>query len=249
MKLVNNEEPIYPRPLSGNAPSRLPSGKLPERIGLAGKLVTLEPLDPQLHAQELYEQGHSTEQGLAIWNYLAYGPWPDLASYQAALTSQAASLDPIFYAVRLHSTGKVCGQISIMDINGQNGSAEIGHIWFGPALQKTRAATEVMLLAMDYPMSDLGFRRMQWRCNSLNQGSRNAARRLGFRFEGIFYNHMIFKGQNRDTAWYSILDDEWPEVRQTIIDWLQEDNFDRDGLAQMSLSAMMQTRKPSTRSK
>ncbi|MGB1238657.1 MAG: GNAT family N-acetyltransferase [Pseudomonadales bacterium] len=247
MTVERDSEAIYPRPLYGAAPTTQPSGKLPERVGLAGELVTLEPLDPVLHAQELYEQGHSCERGLAIWDYLAYGPWPDLESYRATLVNQAASFDPIFYAIRLHSSGKVCGQISIMDINGQNGSAEIGHIWFGPSLQKTRAATEALFLAMDYPMTTLGYRRMQWRCNSLNKGSRNAARRLGFRFEGIFYNNLIFKGQNRDTAWYSILDDEWPEVREKLTRWLADDNFDAQGVAVQSLSALMQVRKPSSR--
>jgi len=125
-----------------------------------------------------------------------------------------------------------------------NGVIEIGHIWFGPQLQRTRAATEALYLMSRYAMDALGYRRMQWRCNSLNLRSRAAARRLGFRFEGIFYNHLIFKGRNRDTAWYSILDNEWPVVRELIEYWLSDDNFDSDGQAQRSLTQLMELRGP-----
>ena len=247
MPLVNNDEVIFPRPLSGEPVTNTPSGLLPTRKQIVGKGVTLEPQDPKRHAEELYEAGHSTTEGLAIWDYLVYGPWPDLAAYKASLAAQANTHDPIFFSIRSHATGKVCGQISIMDLHAANGVAEIGHIWFGPDLQRTREATEALFLAMDYPMSELGYRRMEWRCNSLNKRSRTAANRLGFRFEGIFYNHLIFKGMNRDTAWYSILDDEWPEVRGKLKIWLADDNFDTQGQAKQSLSALMSKRKPSTR--
>jgi len=124
---------------------------------------------------------------------------------------------------------------------------EIGSIWFGLTLRRTRSATESIYLMLRYAMDDLGYRRMQWRCNALNAASRVAARRLGFRFEGIFYNHMIFKGRNRDTAWYSILDDEWPEVRKIMERWLAPSNFDQDGMAKTSLAALMEKRGPSRR--
>jgi RimJ/RimL family protein N-acetyltransferase len=120
-----------------------------------------------------------------------------------------------------------CGQTSFLDIEPEYGVIEVGSIWFGLTLQRTRSATESMYLMLRYAMGDLGYRRMQWRCNALNAASRAAARRLGFRFEGIFYNHMIFKGRNRDTAWYSILDDEWPEVREIMGRWLAPSNFDQ----------------------
>jgi RimJ/RimL family protein N-acetyltransferase len=147
---------------------------------------------------------------------MTYGPWSDPSSYQATLRAQSSSLDPIFYTIRSIETGRACGQASFLDINAQTGVIEIGHIWFGPELQKTPAGTEALFLMLCHAMDDLGYRRMQWRCNSLNERSRKAARRLGFRFEGIFYNHLIFKGKNRDTAWYSILDNEWPDVRRII---------------------------------
>jgi len=136
---------------------------------------------------------------------------------------------------------------SYLDIHPLDGVIEIGGIWFGTELQRTRAATEALFLLLSYAMDDLGYRRMQWRCNSLNVKSRNAARRLGFRLEGIFYNHMLSKGRNRDTAWYSILDDEWPEAREIIKAWLSDDNFDPAGNARRSLSELMQKRSRSVR--
>ena len=134
-----------------------------------------------------------------------------------------------------------------MDIHPKDGVIEIGGIWFAPDLQRTRAATEALFLLLSHAMHDLRYRRMQWRCNSLNMKSRNAARRLGFRLEGIFYNHMIVKGQSRDTAWYSILNDEWPEISVIIENWLAYDNFDAAGSARTSLSEIMRRRAPSSR--
>lgn len=202
----------------------------------------------ELHATELFDASHSTKEALKIWDYLTYGPWPDAITYSAFLRTQSASNDPIFYAIRSNKSGTACGQASFLDNNAQNGVTEIGHIWFGPELQRTRAATEALYLMLRHAMDDLGYRRMQWRCNAKNTKSRTAAQRLGFRFEGIFYNHLIFKGINRDTAWYSILDDEWPEVNDRIQTWLHADNFSSDGMPKSSLTETMQQRSPSTRS-
>lgn len=240
-------EEIFPRPLSGAPVDDLPPALVPSRVPLVGEEVTLEPLEPALHARELYDASHGSPEALKIWDYLTYGPWPDLDAYEAVLRTQSASFDPVFFAIRSKALGKVCGQASFLDINAQNGVTEIGHIWFGPVLQRSRAATEALFLMLCNAMDDQGYRRMQWRCNALNRKSRNAARRLGFRFEGIFYNNLIFKGKNRDTAWYSILDDEWPEVREIIAAWLSADNFDGEGKARSSLSEAMQHRGPSQR--
>lgn len=240
-------EPLYQRPLSGDAVAALPSALVPARTTLTGTSVQLEPLDAAKHATALYRAGHDSEEGLRIWDYLTTGPWPDEAAYSAVLRQQTASFDPIFYAVRALDGDRVCGQTSYLDIDAGNGVIEIGNIWFGPELQRTRGSTEALFLMLCYAMDDLGYRRMQWRCNSLNQRSRHAARRLGFRFEGIFYNHLIFKGKNRDTTWYSILDDEWPEVRAKIEQWLSPDNFDATGAPKTSLHDAMQQRSPSTR--
>jgi len=241
-------ENIFPRPLSEAAVPTPPPALVPGRIPMKGKLVSLEPQNADDHAAELYEAGHSTDEGLRIWDYLTYGPWLDVDSYRSTLRAQSSSFDPIFYTIRSNETDKACGQASFLDINAQNGVIEIGHIWLGPTLQKTAGGTEALFLMLCAAMDDLGYRRMQWRCNSLNERSRNAARRLGFRFEGIFYNHLIFKGKNRDTAWYSILDDEWPEVRSIINTWLHPDNFDENGVARSSLLESMSVRAESVRS-
>ncbi|MEM7208104.1 MAG: GNAT family protein [Pseudomonadota bacterium] len=240
-------EPLYPRPLSGAEVPNPPPALVPPRIELKGQYVTLEPQNASRHAEELFEAGHENDDALKIWDYLAYGPWPSLDAYVQTIRQQSASFDPIFYAMRLNDTGIACGQGSIMDINAQFGTVEIGHIWFGLALQGSRAGTEALYLMIKHSMDDLGYRRMQWRCNSMNAKSRAAARRLGFRFEGIFHNHMIFKGRNRDTAWYSILDDEWPEVRDILQTWLAPANFDASGKAKTSLGAEMQKRAPGDR--
>ena len=245
--MTDKLETIFPRPLSGSAVETLPTSLIPARTILKGRFVDLEPQQASLHTEELFEAGHSTDEALKIWDYLAYGPWPSPEAYHATLRQQSASFDTIFYSIRDHASGKACGQASFLDINPQNGVIEIGHIWFGPQLQRTRGATEVLFLMLKYAMDELGYRRMQWRCNSLNEKSRQAARRLGFRFEGIFYNHMIFKGMNRDTTWYSILDDEWPEVRGIIEAWLDDENFNENGVPKESLFEMMQNRSPSTR--
>lgn len=244
--MTEQNEPHFPRPLSGAAVAHLPSGLVPSRTPLVGEVIELIPQDAR-HAAELYAAGHGTPEALKIWDYLAYGPWPDAAAYALAVRQNMASLDKIYYTLRRRETGRLCGQASYVDVNAQTGVIEIGHIWFAPELQRTRGATEALFLMLRHAMDDLGYRRMQWRCNALNAKSRAAARRLGFRFEGVFYNHMIFKGKNRDTAWYSILDDEWPEVRGIIEAWLTPRNFDEAGTARTSLSQSMQNRSPSRR--
>ena len=247
MKTTSDLEQIHPRPLSSKIVENLPSGLVPARTPLVGQLITLEPQDAAHHAAELFEASHGTDEGIKIWDHLTYGPWASVEQYAATIRSQSASLDTLFYAIRSHKTGKACGQASFLDIHAENGVTEIGHIWFCPELQRTKDATEALFLMLCNAMDDQKYRRMQWRCNALNAKSRKAAQRLGFRFEGIFYNHLIFKGMNRDTAWYSILDDEWPEVKEKIGNWLADSNFAADGQARTSLSEMMQSRKPSTR--
>lgn len=237
----------FQRPLSGTEVGRLPSALVPARTALIGRLVTLEPLDAARHAGDLFEASHGSAAALRIWHYLPVGPWGSEAEYTKVLRQQTARHEQIYYAIRPAKGGKACGQTSFLDIQPENGVIEIGSIWFGLTLRRTRSATEALYLMLRYAMDDLGYRRMQWRCNALNAASRAAARRLGFRFEGIFYNHMIFKGKNRDTAWYSILDDEWPEIRAILEHWLAPSNFDQDGLARTSLAALMGQRGPSRR--
>ncbi len=240
------EQP-FPRPLSGRLIANPPNGLIPARTPLLGRHIDLEPLDPAVHAAELYKAGHGSGEALRIWDYLPWGPWLDEAAFTASLRSWAATFDYVWFSLRPKNTGTAGGMAAYLDIHPLDGVIEIGGIWFSPELQRTRAATEALFMLLAYAMDDLGYRRMQWRCNALNVKSRNAARRLGFRFEGVFYNQMIFKGRNRDTAWYSILDDEWPEAREIIKAWLDDANFDPAGVARRSLSGMMEQRSPSRR--
>jgi RimJ/RimL family protein N-acetyltransferase len=236
-------ETPYVRAVSGATVDKLPSAMVPARTTIAGRYVQLEPLSATRHAAELYRASHASEEALGIWQYLPVGPWPSLEAYAGALRQQSAEFDRVYYALRRAEGGPVGGQASYLDIHPQNGVIEIGSIWFGLDLRRTRAATEALYLLIRYAMDDLGYRRMQWRCNAQNEASRNAARRLGFRFEGIFYRHMIYKGKNRDTAWYSILDEEWPELRGIFEQWLAPSNFDERGSANIALSRLMQQRK------
>src|SRR5271165_2431411 len=181
------EQP-FPRKLSGDSVARLPRGMVPARVPLVGRQIRLEPLDPGLHATELYQAGHACDAALRVWDYLPVGPWPDEAAFTAWLRTQAASFDRIAFAMRPVQSGKAAGMASYLDIHPLDGVIEIGGIWFTPDLQRTRAATEALFLLLTHAMDDLGYRRMQWRCNSLNAKSRAAARRLGFRFEGVFHN-------------------------------------------------------------
>ena len=232
----------FVRPISGDKVGKLPSAMVPARAEIAGRYVRLEPLSAERHAAELYRASHGGEEALRIWDYLPVGPWPSLESYVAALRQQSSEFDRVYYALRPIEGGPACGQASYLDIHPQTGVIEIGSIWFGAGLRRTRAATEALFLMIRYAMDDLGYRRMQWRCNAQNAASRSAARRLGFRFEGIFYRHMIYKGKNRDTAWYSILGEEWPELRGIFEQWLAPANFDQHGTAGISLTQLMQQR-------
>ncbi len=235
-------ETAFEREVWGEPIQNKPSGLIPARRLISGTEVDLEPLDPAAHGAALYRESHGSEEGLQIWTYLPWGPWPDEAAYRGHLADCAASFDYIWYVFRLKDSGEIKGMACYLDVQPSQGVIEIGGIWFAPDMQRTRAATEALFLMLDYAMTDLRYRRMQWRCNALNQKSRDAALRLGFKYEGIFYNHMIYKGLNRDTAWYSILDTDWPGVRGIISTWLADANFEADGQARSSLSKLMSRR-------
>jgi RimJ/RimL family protein N-acetyltransferase len=219
-------------------PVTLPPALVPARSVLTGSAVRLEPIDPARHTAALYRAGHATESARRSWAFLPWGPFPSEEAMHAQLRDFAAKLDRIFYAISDRATGEAVGKATYLDIQPTSGVIEIGGIWFAPGFARTRGATEALFLMLAYAMDDLGYRRMQWRTNALNEKSRAAARRLGFRFEGIWFNHMIVKGRNRDTAWYSILDTEWPAIRTAIKTWLDPANFDAAGLQRSSLSAL-----------
>lgn len=223
------------RELSGAPLESLPPAVWPARTPLEGRYARLEPVDPRVHAEELFAAGHNVDGSDDVWTYLGYGPFAGQGAFTAWLRDCAASSDPIFYAVADLDQGRFLGMASFMDIQPKVGGIEIGHIWFGPELQRTRAATEALYLMMTYVLDDLSYRRLQWKCNALNQPSRNAALRLGFEFEGVLYQHMISKGGNRDTAYFSILDYEWPTIQKNFQTWLAPENFDDAGRQKVSL--------------
>lgn len=226
------------REISHEKVPSLPSGVAPERRQIDGTLVLLEPLDPDRHADALYAASHDDDEAKRVWTYLPDGPFEDFASFNRWVSRMAEEPDRLFFAFRDKATGRLGGMATYFDIRPTMGSIEIGYIWFSPFLQRTRQATEALFLMLRYAFDELKYRRMQWRCNALNGKSRAAALRLGFTFEGIFYQHMVVKGRNRDTAWHSILDHEWPRIRDNFEVWLAPSNFDNQGRQILSLSRL-----------
>lgn len=202
------------------------AARRPERICLQGSSVTLTPLDAAAHAEDLFEALRGADH---LWTYLTYGPFGDLAALQAHVSETAESLDPFFFAIVDNASQRAVGRAALMRIEPQHRVIEVGHILYSPRLQRTRGATEAMYLLARHVFEDLGYRRYEWKCHAQNAASRAAALRLGFTFEGIFRQHMIVKGRNRDTAWFSMLDGEWPARRREFERWLSAGNFDADG--------------------
>jgi len=210
----------------------------PPRTPMIGRHARLEPLDPDRHAADLHA-ANLTDQENRIWTYLAYGPFATLEDYRAWMKTTALGEDPLFHAIVDLATGRATGVASYLRIDPPVGVIEVGHINYSPLLQKTRAATEAMFLMMTRVFDELGYRRYEWKCDALNAPSRAAAERLGFAFEGVFRQATIYKGRNRDTAWYSITDRDWPTVKRAYERWLDSANFDAEGRQRQSLSALM----------
>lgn len=226
------------RLISSDRLSKLPSGRAPERRFLEGRLAVVEPLDISQHSEPLYLASHETPEAKQIWTYLPDGPFNQFSDFKAWLGAMANNPDRAVFAVRDRATARIGGMVTYLDIRPSHGSIEVGYIWFAPFLQRSSQATDALFLMLSYAFDDLGYRRMQWRCNALNEKSRAAAVRLGFTYEGVFYQHMVVKGYNRDTAWYSILDGEWPRIRTNFEAWLAPSNFDSKGRQKRSLGAM-----------
>ena len=222
----------------GEPVRRMPSGKPPPRAPMQGRYVRLEPVDVAAHAEELYERSHGPDPEGQLWTYLPYGPFPDITAFRDWLGDRARSEDPLFFAVIDLESGKASGMVSYLRITPEMGVIEIGHIWFAPALQKTPGATEAIYLLARLIFDELDYRRLEWKCNALNDASRRAALRFGFSYEGIFRQHLIVKGRNRDSAWYSMLDREWPDVKANMERWLAPENFDAEGRQRSALSAL-----------
>lgn len=199
----------------------------PRPITLEGRSVRLEPL-AEAHTAALFESTCGPEND-RLWLYLAEGPFRDRATFDASLACKLASQDPLFFAIVDRQSNRAVGRAALMRIEPAHRAVEVGHILYAPAFQRTRGATEAMYLLARHVFEDLGYRRYEWKCDARNAASRRAAERLGFTFEGIFRQHMMVKGANRDTAWYSMLDGEWPGRRARLEQWLAPENFDGEG--------------------
>jgi len=210
---------------------------------MEGRLVRLEPFDLDRHADQLFAA--FAEDDGTLWRYREHGPFSDLAGYRAYAERGMTGDDPLHFAILERTSGLAVGSAAYHQIVAQYGSVEVGALSFSSRLKRTAAATEAMYLMAKQAFDDLGYRRYEWKCNSRNEASKAAALRLGFRYEGLFRNHRVEKGLNRDTAWFSIIDSEWPMVRRALVAWLDPGNFDAAGHQRRRLTEI-RTEKPGT---
>ncbi|TDK41438.1 N-acetyltransferase [Antarcticimicrobium luteum] len=219
MTTTDPDRPLGP-PVHTWTPPPAPTGAV-----LEGRHARLEPLSAEAHAALLFRayEGHDW-----LWDYMAYGPFHSAAQYHRWVRDTVANTDHLFYAIRDLDSGGWGGVASYLRIKPQMGVIEVGNINLSPALQRTRAATEAVALMMGWAF-DAGYRRYEWKCDALNRPSRAAAQRLGFSYEGVFRQHMVIKGRNRDTAWFAVTDTDWPALREAFAAWLSPSNFTADG--------------------
>lgn len=221
------------QPIGRPLPNWKPAARPVHQV-MMGEWCRLEPLNLQRHAQSLYEANALDGRG-ASWTYLPYGPFDSRDAYFQWIESQALSQDPLLFAIVNRQSGSAEGIAGYLRIQPEIGSIEVGHVHFSPRLQRATAATEAMFL-MAQAAFGWGYRRYEWKCDALNQASRAAALRLGFQFEGIFRQATVYKGRSRDTAWYSIIDEEWPSLEARFRRWLAPENFSEAGVQKSRLS-------------
>jgi len=235
----------------GRAREELPLGEplqwtpaaRPAPVTLRGEHVLLRPVQPQADAAPLFAVSHPPEGDPAIWTYLPDGPYESAEQLGRMLAWAQRSSDPLYFAIVPAGERRALGLAAYMRITPELGVIEIGGIWFGPQLRRTTAASEAIYLLARHAFDGLGYRRVEWKCNALNAASRRAAERFGFTFEGVFRQHMVVKGRNRDTAWFAIIDREWPAVRAGFEDWLASANFDADGAQRRALGELIAARR------
>ena len=207
----------------------------PKHLEFEGRYVRLEPLDPYKHGHELYVAS-AVQDAEDKFRYLYEFPPVDEASFTDWVSQVSKSEDPLFFAVVDKATGKVAGRQTVMRIDAPNGSIEVGNIYWGPLISRKPGATEALYLFMKYVFEDLKYRRFEWKCNNNNEPSKKSAVRFGFQQEGLFRQHLVVKGLNRDTAWFSIIDKEWPLLKDAYTAWLDPNNFDKDGQQRLPLA-------------
>ncbi len=231
MSSFSSETPAGP-PV-GEAVSTFAASR-PRRATKTGRHVSLAPLNPTRHGNALWDETKGEEND-HLWTYLSEGPFPDRLSFDSYLYRKTVDEDPMFFAI-LNDQRVAKGHMALMRIEPVNRCIEVGNILFGPSLQRTPAGTEAIYLMAEYVFDDLGYRRLEWKCNNLNEASKRAALRYGFTFEGVFRKHMIVKGRNRDTAWFSMLESEWRTCRLAFEHWLNPNNFDSEGRQRETLA-------------
>ncbi|MBT3534310.1 MAG: GNAT family N-acetyltransferase [Rhodospirillaceae bacterium] len=230
----------------GEPVATLPDGRRPARAAMRGRSVIVEPIDPARHGDDLYtaacgpEGDHTNE----MWTYLSNDPFVDQSAFQTWLAPQSESEDPLVFAIVDKATGTARGMASFMRITPQWATCEVGAIWFAPSLKRSPMASEAMYLMARHVFEDLNYRRYEWKCDSLNEPSRRAALRFGFSYEGLFRQHVVYKGRNRDTTWYAMIDQDWPQVKAAFEAWLAEENFDEDGRQLRGLAEIRESIKP-----
>ena len=210
----------------------------PPRSPISGRYCRIEPLDPDAHAGPLFEALSQDGEG-RLWTYLSVGPFDSLEAYKASLLAHSMGDDPLCYAIVDGRAEAAVGTASYLRIDPRAGSIEVGSITYSPRLQRSAVATEAMYLMMRRVFEELGYRRYEWKCNALNAASRRAAERLGFTYEGLFRQATVTKGRNRDTAWFSIVDSEWPALKRGFEGWLDPANFDSEGRQRRPLGALI----------
>ncbi|MBV6885462.1 GNAT family N-acetyltransferase [Xanthomonas euvesicatoria] len=227
----------YGQPIGAALPQWL-DRPLPGNVTLKGEFCRLEPLNAIIHADDLYNS-YAEAPDARDWTYLPIGPFSDRVEYTAYAESAANSADAKHYAVIDLALRKAIGTLALLRADAKNSSIEVGWVMFSPLLKRTRISTEAHFLLMRYVFDELGYRRYEWKCDSLNEASCRAARRLGFSFEGIFRQAAIYRQRSRDTAWFSVIDKEWPHIREKFLAWLSHKNFTNEGRQVKALSELM----------
>ncbi len=212
--------------------------KRPSRTSMEGRFCRMEPLATERHLADLFA-AYSDDTDGRLWTYMTDGPFNSIEELRSWMEPACAADDPLFHALIDLATGKAVGMAAYMRIKPEHGVIEVGSITYAPWLQGTSAATEAMFLMMRRVFNELGYRRYEWKCDALNAPSCRAAERLGFTFDGLFEQAVVYKGRNRDTAWYSVLDRNWPPIEQAYVNWLNADNFDEHGRQKQKLQELI----------
>lgn len=227
----------FGQPIGDAMPDGWMPPPLPSRVTLEGRMVKIVPLNAQDHGQALYD-AFKLDETEAGWTYMSNGPYSGVDDFMVWLKNAEVSTDPMFFAFLNAESGQAIGYGSLMRIDAAMACIEVGNLRMSPLLQRTPMSTEAIHLLANY-VFELGYRRFEWKCDSLNAPSRSAADRLGFTFEGIFRKAMHYKGRSRDTAWFSIIDEEWPPIRKAQQAWLDPENFAEDGMQKQRLADLV----------